>query len=136
MRKRILSLFLAAVMLFMLSACGSSEVLRRLDAIDERLDNVEDRLEDKLEGDNKMEAAPKQEAAPEQAPLLSEQEALDIALGQAGLKESEVERLHIHLDNDDRRSEYDVDFHHGGYEYEFEIDARSGDILSYDKDRQ
>ena len=39
------------------------------------------------------------------------------------------------LDSDDGRWEYEIEFYAGGYEYEFEIDALNGTILSYDKDR-
>ena len=38
------------------------------------------------------------------------------------------------LDYDDGRAEYDVEFFKGNTEYDYEIDAESGTILSYDYD--
>lgn len=129
MKRKLISIFLASVMLLSLSACGSSEVIRKLDAIEDRLDRVEESLENRYEKVVAPEAAPKAEFS------LSEQEALEIALEHAGLDEAQIELPHVHLDRDDRRSEYEVDFYHGGYEYDYEIDAESGEIISVDKDR-
>ncbi|MBE6824851.1 MAG: hypothetical protein E7513_05840 [Ruminococcaceae bacterium] len=65
---------------------------------------------------------------------ISEEKAKEIALTHASLKESEVKALFVELDFDDGVLRYEVDFKHGGYEYDYDIDAKSGTILSYDKD--
>ena len=66
--------------------------------------------------------------------VIGEAKAKAIALGRAGLSESQVSYIKCQLDRDDGRWEYEVEFRAGGYEYDFEIDATSGTILSYDKE--
>lgn len=66
--------------------------------------------------------------------LISKEEAIDIALKDAGLTRDQVKLLRSEFDYDNGRPEYEVDFHHGGYEYDYEIHAKTGEILSRDKD--
>ena len=77
--------------------------------------------------------SPTQPAAP--AARLSEDEALAIALDHAGFTEAEVTNLRIRLDTDDRTPDYEIEFRRGRLEYEYEIHAETGDILSHEKDR-
>ena len=78
--------------------------------------------------------------APTQAPekikdeKISEEKAKKIALDHAGLKEADVKHLFVELDYDDGVLRYEVDFRQGQYEYDYDIDAKTGQILSYDKD--
>lgn len=65
---------------------------------------------------------------------ISGDEAKAIALEHAGLAEADVEFVRIRLDYDDRRAEYDVEFFRGNEEYDYEIDAVSGEIVAYDYD--
>lgn len=79
-------------------------------------------------------------AAPAQAPAqsaekrLTSEEVRDIALNHAGLSANDVKGLRVEFDYDDGRPEYDVDFRSGGYEYEYEIHAETGDIITWDKE--
>lgn len=66
---------------------------------------------------------------------ISENEARDIALAHAGLSADQVSRLRVTFDYDDGRPEYEVDFAYDGFEYDYEIHAETGKILSWDKDR-
>lgn len=65
---------------------------------------------------------------------VGEQSAKEIALAHAGLAEAEVTIQKIKLDRDDGRREYEVEFRKDGVKYEYEIDAESGEIISFDKD--
>lgn len=65
---------------------------------------------------------------------LSEEEAKQIALTDAGLAESDATFLRVRLDYDDGRAEYDVEFYSGTNEYDYEIDAVTGQILSVERD--
>jgi uncharacterized membrane protein YkoI len=65
---------------------------------------------------------------------IGEAKAKLIALSHAGLSESEVRRMAVELERSDGRMVYDLEFKHGNIEYEYEIDAVSGDILEYDRD--
>ena len=79
-------------------------------------------------------------AAPAQAPTqpsenrLTGEEARDIALRHAGLTLNDVKGLRVEFDHDDSRPEYDVDFRSSGYEYDYEIHAETGDIITWDKE--
>lgn len=41
------------------------------------------------------------------------------------------QNIRIHMDNDDGRQIYEGDIIYNGMEYEFEIDAQSGDIIDW-----
>ena len=60
-------------------------------------------------------------------------EAKRIALAHAKLAEKDVTFVKVELE-DNNRYEYDVDFYSGNLEYDYEIDAVSGAILSADRD--
>ena len=66
---------------------------------------------------------------------ISAQEAQNIALGHAGVNSGDTYGLKCELDRDDGRLRYEVEFMSAGYEYSYEIDANSGDILQYDRER-
>lgn len=81
--------------------------------------------------------APKAESKPAESKassVISEAKAKEIALSHAGVKESEASFTRVKLDWDDGRQEYEVDFYKGNMEYDYEIDAVSGAILSADKE--
>ena len=61
--------------------------------------------------------------------------AKEIALTHAGLTAADVTFVKCHLDRDDGRQVYDVEFYTADYqEYDYEIDPYTGDILAYDYD--
>ena len=66
--------------------------------------------------------------------ILTEEEAQLKALAHAGLKAEEVTGLRVEYDREDQ--EYEVDFIRDGWEYEYEIHAVSGTVLSSTQKRQ
>ena len=60
---------------------------------------------------------------------ISEKKAKNIALGQ--VQGATDQNIRIHMDNDDGRQIYEGDIIYNGMEYEFEIDAQSGDIIDW-----
>ncbi len=66
---------------------------------------------------------------------ISAKEAAAAALKHAGLKEDGVTDLDVDLDRDNGRLIYEIDFNAGGIEYDYDIDAETGDVISGDKDR-
>jgi len=68
------------------------------------------------------------EATVTQTPL-SPEEAIAIALKDAGFREQDVTGLHAELDRDDGVTYYDVDFYKDSKEYDYEIHTETGQIL-------
>ena len=58
-----------------------------------------------------------------------------IALTHAGLTLGQVSRLRVEYDPEEGVPRYEVEFHQGQWEYAYEIDARTGQILSFEKER-
>ena len=68
---------------------------------------------------------------------ITEDQAREIALADAGLTAEEVTFLKTKLDRDDGRLVYDVEFYNADYtEYDYEIDAADGTVLSSDFDAE
>ena len=67
---------------------------------------------------------------------IGESRALQIALQHAGVNASDTLFSYAKLDYDDGRYEYDVEFYAGNREYDYEIDAVTGNILAYDYDME
>lgn len=70
----------------------------------------------------------------ESAGYIGAEKAKSIALSNAGLTAASVTGLVSELDSDDGTAVYEVEFMYGGYEYDYEIDAKSGAILKSDKE--
>ncbi len=72
------------------------------------------------------------------ADYISEDRAKEIALDHAGLSGDQITFLHTELKRDDHCWQYEVEFYYpSGYaEYDYDIDACTGTILSYDYDAE
>ncbi len=64
------------------------------------------------------------------AKKIAKNEALQIALTDAGLTKDQVVDVDIELERNLRSAWYEIDFESGRSEYEYRIDAYSGEILS------
>ena len=67
--------------------------------------------------------------------LLTAKEAEDIALNRAGLTRQQVLRLQTEYDLENGRHTYEVEFRQGFWEYTALIDAETGEILEWEKER-
>ena len=61
--------------------------------------------------------------------------ALQAACKHAGVDASQVSRLEKELDHDDGVARYEISFHVGNMEYEYEINATNGQVLKYESER-
>ena len=66
---------------------------------------------------------------------ISAADAKAIALKHAGVSASNIYGYKCELDYDDGRAEYEIEFRVGNVEYDYEIDASTGKIISYEIDR-
>lgn len=73
--------------------------------------------------------------APAAADRLTSEDVKAIAVAHAGLTGQQVARFQAEYEWDDRIPHYDVEFYHNGIEYDYEIHAETGKILSVEKDR-
>ena len=71
---------------------------------------------------------------PQQSASITEEQAKEIAANHAGVAVADLTFHSVSLEEDDGRRVYDVEFYSGSTEYDYEIDAATGDILSYDND--
>lgn len=65
---------------------------------------------------------------------IGKDKALNIALAKAGLKKSQISGCAVEFECDDGNITYDIEFYCGSAEYEFEIDATTGNIIEYETD--
>lgn len=117
---------IAAALALLVLLVGCNDVERALDHAEDRVENMVDRIEDTVE----EAVAPR--STPEAA--LSREQAESIALEYVQLEAGTVSRLRTEYEVDDGVPQYDVQFYDGAWEYEFEIHAETGQILSFDKD--
>lgn len=66
---------------------------------------------------------------------ITAEEAKTKALRHAGLSADRVTDVDIDLDRDNSRLIYEIDFNCDGIEYDYDIDAETGAVISADKDR-
>ena len=78
--------------------------------------------------------APSTPASTPTSPVLTREEALQIALKHAGLTADQVSRVEIEPDYEWKEFHYDVEFHYEGYEYDYEVNG-VGVILKSEKER-
>ena len=83
-----------------------------------------------------QQAAPAEQSAPaaQQPQYIGDDKAKEIALKDAGFAAGDVTELKSELDLDDPTVHYDVDFKQGGMEYDYDIDAVSGAIISHNSE--
>ena len=136
--------FLALLLIFAIVAAfaGCRTIHQAEEYLDHRLDVAEDQVELAIHDAITSTLPPAEAPAAQETPAaavspaaegITEAEAQAIALEHAGVTEQEVSRLQVRGDWDDGRQEYDVEFHVGYLEYEYEIDLLTGNILSFDK---
>lgn len=77
----------------------------------------------------KADEAGKSTAATKNATIITEEQAIEIAQAKAKGTVTDLE-----LDEDDNRLIYEIEIRNGKMEYNFEIDAKTGDIIKYEED--
>jgi len=127
--KTVLALLIAVLLLGSLAGCAVEERLERFeDQVEGRMDAAENAVE------NVLFAASQDIVDPKKTAQLTAAQAEEIALDYVSLTADQVSRLHTEYEIDDGMAQYDVQFYQDGWEYEFEIHAETGAILSYDRD--
>lgn len=66
--------------------------------------------------------------------FIGEEKAKELALKKAEIGADGVKFDRVELDHDDGVWQYEVDFRHGDIEYDIDINAENGEILSFEKE--
>lgn len=67
---------------------------------------------------------------------IGKEAALAKALEHAGFTEAEISNIHIEFERDDQHAEYDIEFIKDYVEYDYDIDAETGEVIAIDKDAE
>ena len=117
--KKIAVILLALIMVFAVAACGN-------DSSDETAQDQQ--TQEQTQDQNQTDQQQNDDG------LISKGKAKRIAANDAGFKKADVEFKKCKLDLDDGIQEYEVEFVQGETEYEYSIDAATGDILEKDSE--
>ncbi len=118
--KKFISLILSFAFIFLLSACG--------------MNSTTDGNNSGVLMSSKQDFVSENTSSDTASKLLTREEAIDIALKHAGFKQSEVINLSAELDRESIRSEWEIDFDKDNFEYSYEINATTGEIIKNDKE--
>ena len=130
MKIRILSQLISLILLVLVIALAAG--CSTLYKAEQAADQIEEQVEQKVD---QAEAVVENQITPsvvQNAAALTQTEAEEIALLQAGFKADQVTGLHSEFDVDDGVPEYEVEFFQDGWEYDYTIHADTGEVLSYD----
>jgi uncharacterized membrane protein YkoI len=143
MKKSILITIFALIIALSVTGCGENDSNNMMSDIRDGMQSAEDKVEsgiDKAEDkmDNSFNNAEDklQNGMDSMDAKISRDEAKKIALDHAKVKDADIKNYHISLDNDNGVLEYDIEFDHQGYEYDYEIDAKTGEIREHNKDKE
>lgn len=85
-------------------------------------------------GEDASAASSGQNQAEDQGTTLTESQAKDAAFEHAGISADEAEQVEVERDRENGVLVYDVSFDSGNQEYDYEVDAQTGEILHYEKE--
>ena len=133
-----------ALMLMTFSGCTLVAIERQLDAAEDELEQRAEQVEEQVESTVQDSANRSAEAVPSEPNqnaqledaevMLTEEQVKEIALKHANVKAEDVEHIYTEYEFDDGMPQYDVSFFYEYAEYEYEIHAETGEILSYERD--
>lgn len=69
-----------------------------------------------------------------QSPIITREEANKKALAHAGVLAENAQRFESRLEWEDGRQVYEIEFDYQGLEYDYEVDAKTGEILHFSKE--
>lgn len=128
MKIRLFSLLLSAVLAIpAMTGCQSAKKVESAGrAVERSAESVGESMKQAVE--DATAASDKHESH-----AFSMEQAQSIALKHAGLSEDQVTALHTEYEVEHGIPQYDVEFHHENWEYDYEIHADTGEILSSEK---
>lgn len=133
MKMRLWSLLLVTMLLVIaMTGCRAGSVGQKVESARKAVENGVETAGDSLRQSLGTTTVP--ESTWTANPVLTPEEAQKIALKHAGLTNDQVIALHTEYEIEHGTPIYDVEFHHREWEYDYEIHADTGEILSFSKD--
>lgn len=122
--KKIVIFALCVISAAALSGCGKNDMM---DDISSGVSSAKDMVESTVD-----KAA---DGAKELVASITGDQAKRVALEHAGLTEDQVTELDVDLDRDGMTLIFEVDFKSGDTEYDYDVNAITGKIITADKDK-
>jgi len=120
-KKILVSIMVFSLAMLLLTACGSKQNTVPMPDASATADGIMPQATGKTQVDTSK--------------FIGEEKAKELALKRAELGADGVKFDRVELDNDDGVWQYEVDFRHGDIEYDIDINAENGEILSFEKER-
>lgn len=135
MKKRLFALTVAVALLSVLVGCGSDSIDNKGGDINSSKPFVVSGSSDAgIADDSGNVSLPNASENASSDGVISRNKAKELALSHADVKAADVKGFEIELDRDGGVLHYDIEFYVGKVEYDLEIDAKSGEILKFEKD--
>ena len=142
MKRTLISILCIAALMFILSGCGSQTDASGQESAEVRpkesataalaAEDTEAVKGTEAIKDADANAGKDANTNTDSSSLIAEEEAKAIALKDAGAAEADISSIRIKLDESDGVQVYEVDFYAGDKEYDYDINASTGEILSMD----
>ena len=122
MKKIFVSIVSVSVIMLLLTACGAKNNVAPTPDAGTAGDEAMQQMTDKPQADTSK--------------FIGEEKAKELALKKAELSADSVKFDRVELDYDDGVWQYEVDFRHGDMEYDVDVNAENGEILSFEKEKE
>ena len=135
--KKIIVLALSLVFILSLPACGRAmnDVTSDVESMGDSVVSGAENAADKITNGTESTAKNVESNSMNLMAGITAKDAKDAALSHAGLSESQISDVEIDLDRDNGKLIYEVDFNSGNIEYDYDIDAETGEVISADKSK-
>ena len=120
MKKILVSIMVFSLAMLLLTACGSKQNTVPTPGTGATTEGTMPQTTDKTQVDTSK--------------FIGEEKAKELALKKAEIGADGVKFDHVELDYDDGVWQYEVDFRHSDIEYDIDINAENGEILSFEKE--
>lgn len=129
--KKLLSFLIVSIFVLTLSACGDNVTDKNF------FQNKANQQPQNSSGFDLTQSVPSGESSKQsnQTVVITREEALEIALKNAGLKQADIHDLDIELDRERGVNVWEVDFDYGNMEYSYDINAETGSVTRVENER-
>lgn len=135
--KKIIAISLTLVFALSLTACGRAmnDATSDMESIGDSVVSGAESVTDKVTSDAESAVKSGDNNSMNLMAGITANDAKEAALKHAGLDEAQVSDVDIDLDRDNGKLIYEVDFNSGDTEYDYDIDAETGEVISADKSK-